>query len=156
MTKVYLFDWGDTLMIDFPGVPGKMCDWEKVEAVDGAEEALRHLSASSKIYIATGAKESTESEIEAALQRVGLEKYISGYFCQANIGEEKGSSLFLSKVLKQLKRHAKEVTVVGDSLKFDIQPALALGINAVWLSEDQTSSKIDNVRVISSLRDLGL
>ena len=45
--------------------------------------------------------------------------------------------------------------MVGDSLKFDIEPALALGINAEWLSEDQTSRNIDNVRVISSLRDLG-
>ena len=31
--NVYLFDWGDTLMVDFPGTPGKMCDWEIVEAV---------------------------------------------------------------------------------------------------------------------------
>jgi len=29
---VYLFDWGDTLMVDFPGTPGKMCDWQVVEA----------------------------------------------------------------------------------------------------------------------------
>ena len=32
MTEIFLFDWGDTLMVDFPGVPGKMCDWDKVEA----------------------------------------------------------------------------------------------------------------------------
>jgi len=44
MIDVYLFDWGDTLMVDFPGVPGKMCNWDVVEAVDGAKEALEHLS----------------------------------------------------------------------------------------------------------------
>jgi predicted HAD superfamily phosphohydrolase YqeG len=31
MIDIYLFDWGDTLMVDFPGVPGKMCNWIIVE-----------------------------------------------------------------------------------------------------------------------------
>ncbi len=46
MTEVYLFDWGNTLMVDFPVVSGKMCDWETVEVVEGAEEALRFYQAS--------------------------------------------------------------------------------------------------------------
>ncbi len=54
MIDIYLFDWGDTLMVDFPGVPGKMCDWEIVEAVTGAKEALAALSKHAQIYIATG------------------------------------------------------------------------------------------------------
>lgn len=89
MIEVYLFDWGDTLMVDFPGVPGKMCDWEKVAAVPSAMEALENLSKHSKIYVATGAAESTESDIE----RVGLSQFISGYFCQSNIGSAKGSRI---------------------------------------------------------------
>ncbi|MBD1571604.1 HAD family hydrolase, partial [Aliivibrio sp. S10_S31] len=28
MRKAYLFDWGDTLMVDFPNTQGKMCNWE--------------------------------------------------------------------------------------------------------------------------------
>ncbi|TON05786.1 hydrolase, partial [Vibrio parahaemolyticus] len=36
MSKVYLFDWGDTLMNDFPDQTGKMCDWENIQAVNGA------------------------------------------------------------------------------------------------------------------------
>lgn len=39
MKDVFLFDWEDTLMVDFPGVPGKMCDWDVVQAVAGAEKA---------------------------------------------------------------------------------------------------------------------
>lgn len=31
MSKTYLFDWGDTLMVDFPDQEGKMCNWSKVE-----------------------------------------------------------------------------------------------------------------------------
>lgn len=42
MISVYLFDWGDTLMVDFPDSTGKMCEWETVQAVSGAKEALAH------------------------------------------------------------------------------------------------------------------
>ena len=62
--NIYLFDWGDTLMVDFPDVIGKMCDWEIVKAVSGAKEALDVLSKHSQIYIATGAADSTELEIK--------------------------------------------------------------------------------------------
>jgi len=30
MIKVYLFDWGGTLMVDCPNEPGKMCGWATV------------------------------------------------------------------------------------------------------------------------------
>ena len=86
MTQVYLFDWGNTLMVDFPEVSGKMCNWQVVEAVSGAKEALENLSKTSKIYIATGAADSTEVEIQMAFERVGLNQYISGYFCKENVG----------------------------------------------------------------------
>ena len=65
--KTYLLDWGDTLMVDFPGVPGKMCDWDFVQSIDGAQEALSVLSRSAELYIVTGAKESSEAEIKSAL-----------------------------------------------------------------------------------------
>jgi putative hydrolase of the HAD superfamily len=69
--EIYLFDWGDTLMVDFPGVSGKMCDWDIVEAVDGSREVLEHLARHAQIYIATGAAESTELDIRKAFDRVG-------------------------------------------------------------------------------------
>jgi FMN phosphatase YigB (HAD superfamily) len=154
MTEIYLFDWGDTLMVDFPGVPGKMCDWETVEAVEGAEEALRKISKDAKVYIATGAAESTETEIETAFNRVNLDKYITGYFCKSNLGVEKGSPTFLSSILTKLGKQASQVTMVGDNFKKDIEPALKLGINAILLSKETTSNQSDGIRVISSLREL--
>ena len=57
-------------MIDFPRVPGKMCDWEVVRSVDGAQETLSVLSQSADLYIVTGAKESNEADIKSALARV--------------------------------------------------------------------------------------
>jgi len=154
LTETILFDWGDTLMIDFPGVPGKMCNWETVQAVDGAYETLMFLSQRSKIYIATGAAQSTEKEIKNAFKRVGLHRYITGYFCKSNLGVEKGSPEFLPLILSQLGIEANLATMVGDSLQKDIEPAIKIGINAILLSENRIADSHNKFKTITSLKEL--
>ena len=154
MINVYLFDWGDTLMIDFPGVAGKMCDWETVEAVSGAKDALAVLSQHAKIYIATGAADSTELEIQQAFERVGLNKFISGYFCKANLGLSKGTPEFLQSILSNLNISAASVAMVGDNYGKDIMPAISVGIQPIWFTENTTNSVPSNVKVINKLSDL--
>ena len=133
LIKVYLFDWGDTLMVDFPGVSGKMCNWDIVESVDGAKETLECLSQNAKIYIATGASESTENEIKIAFNRVGLDRYISGYFCKATVGQVKGRPEFLMAILSTLNIAKDSVAMVGDNFEKDILPSTAIGIRSFWL-----------------------
>ncbi len=154
MIEAYLFDWGDTLMVDFPGVPGKMCNWEVVEAVDGAKETLENLSREAKIYVATGAAESTEADIEKAFERVGLNKFISGYFCKTNLGIGKGTPGFLETILTKLKIPASKVAMVGDNIKMDIEPALAVGINPIWFSKNKEAIPPENSKMIVNLDEL--
>lgn len=47
MTGVYLFGWVYTLIVDFIGVPGKMCDWEISESMDGVEDTLSYINPTS-------------------------------------------------------------------------------------------------------------
>ena len=140
MINVYLFDWGDTLMVDFPDVTGKMCDWEIVEAISGAKEALEALSKHSQIYIATGAADSTELEIKRAFDRVGLSQFISGYFCKANLGLSKGTPEFIYSILDKLKIPSVSVAMVGDNYDKDIKPAIAAGIQSIWFTENKLES----------------
>jgi len=156
MIKVYLFDWGDTLMVDFPDISGKMCDWKYVEAVTGAKETLATLSKNSKIYIATGADDSTEPDIKRAFERVGLSQFISGYFCKANVGASKGSPEFFNFILTQLEIPSESVAMVGDKLDKDIKPAIAAGIQPIWLTKIATQEVIENVKVIKQLSELYL
>ena len=153
MNTVYLFDWGDTLMVDFPDRDGKMCEWEEVAAVDGAREVLHILSASAAIYVVTGAAQSDVVDIECAFRRVALDRFITGYFCRANTGAAKGMGAFLPKILAMLGRRPDEVTAVGDSWKKDIEPALAVGMPAIWLTPSGETNA-PNVRVIRSLSEL--
>lgn len=154
MMDVYLFDWGDTLMVDYPGSTGKMCNWPKVEAVPGAEKVLKHLSRKVRIYVATGASDSKEEDIKKAFARVGLSQYISGYFCKANIGFEKGTLEYLSAVLEKLGVHSSRVAMVGDSLVKDIKPAASIGIKPIWLTKKPSSTAPERTLIIGALNEL--
>lgn len=155
MTKIVLFDWGDTLMIDFPNQKGKMCHWDRVEAVEGATETLATLAKSHSIYVATNAADSTEDDIKAAFQRVGLAQYITGYFCKFNLGIGKGNPEFFHAIVRELKCEPHSVVMVGDSLENDVLPAISAGIDAVWFNPlSPISPSQGNVRQISRLCDL--
>lgn len=154
MIDTYLFDWGDTLMVDFPNISGKMCDWAHVEAIDGAKEVLAHISKYAQVYIATGADESSEEEIKRAFERVGLAKFISGYFCKSNLGMSKGSPEFLKAILTKLGKSEKSVVMIGDSLEKDIKPAVSVGIKAILLNKEKIHNLPHNTIIIHSLHDL--
>lgn len=159
MINVYLFDWGDTLMVDYPDSIGKMCDWDCVKAIDGASETLEQLSKHAQIYIATGADDSTEIDIKRAFERVGLAQYIAGYFCKENIGLSKGSPEFINAILTKLDLNklnisSNNVAMVGDSLKRDIEPAISAGIRAFWFTQKNSTDLPNNAKVIKVLTDL--
>lgn len=155
MNKIYLFDWGNTLMVDHPDRSGKMCDWPSLKTVDGAADLLARLAITARLYIATGAADSCEADIRRAFERVQLDRYLSGYFCQANLGVSKGTPEFLAKILKQLDAQPGQVTMVGDSYDKDIAPALAVGIEAIWLNPQRVSGQQSTlVRQVSSLRQV--
>ncbi len=156
MISVYLFDWGDTLMVDFPDVAGKMCHWEKVTSVSGAKETLETLSEHSLLYIATGAEDSTELDIKQAFARVGLDKFISGYFCKANVGFSKGTPEFFHAILEKLAVPSANVAMVGDNLEKDIKPAISAGIQAFWLTGEHIKSAPSNVNIITQLTELNI
>ncbi|MEJ2418664.1 MAG: HAD hydrolase-like protein [Exilibacterium sp.] len=154
MTNIYLFDWGDTLMVDLKGIPGPMCNWEVVKTVDGAFETLDYLSKHSLIYIATGAEESDEEDIKKAFARVNLSQFISGYFCKTNLGVSKGEPDFLPRIIRKLGKPVSDIAMVGDNFDKDIKPALAVGIQPIWFSKSAEHRGSVNVQVISELQEL--
>ena len=154
MKKVFLFDWGDTLMRDLPGMSGKMCDWPDVEVIDGAKELLASLSEEGEIYVTSGAESSNHLDMKAAFSRVGLDSYIKGYFCKTNLHLKKGSPAFLLRLLMHIQAQPAKVTVIGDNFQKDILPALALGMTAVWFTKPENQCENRNVRVIHQLAQL--
>ncbi|MEZ8347014.1 HAD family hydrolase [Vibrio splendidus] len=156
LTEIVLFDWGNTLMVDFPDAQGKMCDWETVQEVSGARALFTELSKNHQVYVATNAGDSSKDDIIRAFERVGLSQYILGYFCKASIGFSKFESGFYPAIISKLGVAPQDITMVGDTLEKDIYPALEAGLKAVWLNTEGADLKSEhpNIVQVQSLSEL--
>lgn len=148
--KHYLFDWGDTLMVDMPNQTGPMCDWPEVEAVQGAKACLQRLSQHAQCHLATNAEDSTEAQIRLALKRAGLSEYICHIFCRENLGVGKTDPDYFAKIVKRLNVNQEHVSMLGDSLERDVQPALKAGIHAQWFNPNNSPTTAD-ISIINTL-----
>ncbi|GLS92061.1 hydrolase [Psychromonas marina] len=153
MNKIVLFDWGDTLMVDFTDQPGHMKDWANVQAVNGAEQALKRLSSISSLFVATGAIGTTSELMRLAFQRTSLSPFISGYYCPNNVGYEKPSAQFYKTIAHNIDCRVEDIIMVGDNLERDILPAIAVGMSAIWLNSKHQKN-LHNVNEISCLNEL--
>lgn len=129
----YLFDWGDTLMVDFPNQSGKMKDWPHVKICDNAQQVLAFLSQKAKIHIATSARDSQPEDIQQAFALGGLAKYIDNYFCRYNTGFGKDKREFYTTIIGNLGVLPAKIVMTGDNLHRDVLPCLELGMQAVLL-----------------------
>lgn len=141
-------------MVDTPGIAGKMCDWEHVETIKFAEEALKKISLKASVYIATAAADSSPEDIEKAFKRVELNIFIKGYFCEQNTGFTKPAPEFYMAIIKTLSVNYSSVTMVGDNFEKDILPCHKLGFNTIWLTSEQNKEVPEGVRIIASLSEL--
>ena len=150
--KAYLFDWGDTLMVDIPGHAGPMKSWPKVIAVDGAQKTLEYLSRISKCCLVTNAKDSNEDDIREALLRVNLDVYLSRIFSYRNMKFEKPSREFFSKVIETLGLNPKDMALVGDSFETDVLGAVSNGIFGYWYNP--VSTEVRESKMYSTIHSL--
>src|SRR5689334_13533273 len=90
-----LFDWGDTVMRDYPEIIIPMVEWESVEVIDGIADVLAYLHSSGRrIVLATSAAISDEDQIRGALARGGLDSYFSHIYCFKNTNLPKGEAFY--------------------------------------------------------------
>jgi putative hydrolase of the HAD superfamily len=139
--KVILFDWGNTLMRDFPQYTAPMADWPVVEALPGAQETLRRLAPHYTLVLATSADVSDEAQIRQALGRVGLGQFIQRIYCFKNTGLRKSDPVFYTFILRDLGIHAAQALMVGDNFPSDVLVANQAGIPAVWLNSKNLEVK---------------
>ncbi len=148
-----LFDWGDTVMRDYPEILIPMVEWENVEVIDGIAEVLAYLYASGRrIILATSASISDESQIWGALRRGSLDTYFSKIYCFKNINLPKGEE-FYRHILSDLNFPASQLMMVGDHFEKDVQVPNSLGIFAVWFNprSDETRKSDLHITVNSTV-----
>lgn len=131
LPHIIAFDWGNTLMLDLPQYSGPMVDWPEVAAVEGAETALAELSQHSRLIVATNAEASDSIKVRAALQRVGLDGYISEIFTGREISGRKPQREFFRSIEAHYGAD-RELAMVGDGYASDVVGAWQAGWLAVW------------------------
>lgn len=137
--KSLVFDWGDTLMVNFPQYPGPMVDWPEVKAVAGAYDALKQLQGDYELVVATSALDSDSSQVRAALERVGLAGFFSQIFSRHELGSAKPAPEFFQAVQQNINRRPSELLMIGDSLEKDIFGAFKADWKSFWYNPQHMS-----------------
>jgi FMN phosphatase YigB (HAD superfamily) len=154
MRKTLLFDWGNTIMVDFV-FPGPMCSWDKVALVDGAENALQVLSEKYNCHLATNAGASTSKEVRLALSRVDADKFFSEIFLADEIGFAKPDIRFFNAIINRLGLPPDTFVMIGDNYFKDCVGAKMAGMKTVLLNSNHVTGSFPLAdAVIENLKEL--
>jgi HAD superfamily hydrolase (TIGR01662 family) len=129
MAKILLFDWGNTIMVDF-NFPGPMFTWRKVAWVPSAEKALKEL-AGYTCCIATNAGKSDSEAVKKGLARVGADSYFSFIFCSRDIGFEKPDPRFFRYIIEEFITDPVNCIMIGDNYEKDIVGSKTVGMKTI-------------------------
>ncbi len=155
MIKAIIFDWGDTVMRDFPECPGPMANWEHVEWIPFVEDALNFLHQNYVCCIASNAGFSDTALMRKALERVGADKYFQFFFTSKDLGHEKPDQRFFIKIAENINTGTEHCLMVGNDYKKDIAGAKATGMKTIFFNEKQLSGEFpDADKIILSMKEL--
>ena len=135
-----VFDWGNTLMVDFPQYHGKMKDWPEIKVIHGVEETLSNLSNQYHLVLATNAENSSKKDIHQALTRGNLDEYFSHIYNFQELRVKKPSPEFFYKIQKSVNCQPNEIVMIGDDYKTDMNGAKQAGWKAIWFNPNKITA----------------
>jgi putative hydrolase of the HAD superfamily len=151
--RAIVFDWGDTLMRDFPQYAGPMAQWPRVRTLPGVHGALARIPGHLTCCVATGGADSDGELLAAALARVRIRHHFRHLLTGREMGVEKSGPAFYEAVCRRLELAPGLVLMVGDSLERDIVPAHAVGLRTVWITRSKPATLPPEAdAVIASMR----
>ncbi|MCD6112224.1 MAG: HAD-IA family hydrolase [Bacteroidales bacterium] len=136
MIKALIFDWGNTIMRDFPELEGPMYLWKNVELIPDIKPALEYLSKKYLCCIATNAGCSDTEAMIKALKRVDVDKYFKHFYSSKDLGYSKPDKRFFTSILKNINRSPEECIMIGNDYKKDIYEAKNSGMKTIFFNED--------------------
>jgi FMN phosphatase YigB (HAD superfamily) len=156
MIDVVIFDWGDTVMRDFPQYAGPMIDWPEVAAMPGITEALRALAEDYQLVLATNAAASGADKARAALARVRLNGYFTHVLTARELHVSKPDPGFFERVLEVCGSVPHRAVMVGDNFRTDIVGAKLASLRAIWYNRRAEAPPADvPITPDATIRDLG-
>jgi putative hydrolase of the HAD superfamily len=133
---------------------GKELLQKPIELLDGVEETLAQLHGKYKLIVAT---KGDLKDQQSKLHRSGL----GHYFHHIEVMADK-QELNYEKLLKRLEINAEEFFMIGNSLKSDVLPVLAIGGHAVHIpfhttwEHEKVSHKVEhpNFKTLEKITDV--
>ncbi len=135
MIKSLIFDWGDTIMRDFPKHDGPAYLWENIAWIPNTENSLNILVKKYSCYIASNAGISNTNMMVKALDRMNASKYFKGYYTSIDLGFEKPDVRFFQAIINKINVQPDECVMIGNVYKKDIVGAKAAGMKTVFFNE---------------------
>ena len=135
MIKTLIFDWGDTIMRDYPHLKTPMYTWDHVEYIPEVEKTLELLYNNYIMVIATNAGQSDTNDMIKALKRINANKYFNYFFSSKDLGYEKPDKLFFKTIINNLGFKANECVMIGNIYEKDIIGAKDIGMNTILYNE---------------------
>ncbi|MEI8202895.1 MAG: HAD-IA family hydrolase [Bacteroidota bacterium] len=147
--KHLLFDWGDTLMRDFP-IARPMYTWEHVELIEGVEKVLKKLLKKYILSVATNAGMSDEVAVRKAFKRVDIEKYFSHFFTSKELGFQKPDQRFFQAISNKLNTKPENCVMIGNSYEKDIIGAFQSGMKTIYFNEKKLAGTFEKANIVIS------
>jgi len=155
MIKALIFDWGDTIMRDFPEKEGPMYLWDHVEWIPGAEKALKQLQDKFIMVAATNAGQSDTQAMIKALKRVGATRYLRYFFSSKDLGYEKPDVRFFYTITIHIGILPSECVMIGNLYEKDIIGARQCGMSTILFNEMNIEGSFPLAdKVIANMKDL--
>ena len=155
MIKAIIFDWGDTVMRDYPELKTPMFTWEHVEYIPDVEKALKALASNYTMVIATNAGQSDTAAMLKALKRVGAEHYFHYFFSSKDLGYEKPDVRFFTSIAKTIHLKPEDCIMIGNLYEKDITGAKDAGMKTILFDEKASNHVFPKAdKVIHSMKTL--
>ncbi|NVN94935.1 MAG: HAD-IA family hydrolase [Bacteroidetes bacterium] len=155
MIKAIIFDWGDTVMRDYPELKTPMFTWEHVEYIPDVEQVLRALTSRYTMVIATNAGQSDTAALIKALKRVGAEQYFHHFFSSKDLGYEKPDVRFFTSIAQTIYLKPEECIMIGNLYEKDITGAKDAGMKTILFDKKASNLVFPKAdKVIHSMKIL--
>ena len=129
-----VFDWGDTLMVDYPQYKGSMAFWEKVSPMPNVMETMPILYKQYKCIVASNAGDSNAELMQKAFERIALCEYFSGFITSKELHATKPSPAFFQGIMDAFSLPPNEVAMIGNDYEKDITGAKSVGMKTVLIT----------------------
>ena len=153
--KVLIFDWGNTLMRDFPDFAGPMVNWSKVEVIDNVSDTLSVLKEKYLLCVATNAGESDTNLMLMALKRGKIDNYFDYAFSSKELGVSKPDVNFFISICNKMKVCTTNCVMIGNDYDKDIVGAKDAGLKTILFDEFNTYNLVPKSDfVINNIKEL--